>query len=488
MKRLVGLLSLSVAALVATSPQTASAIGWHRRCGGCSDTCMTYAPAGCAPVVCLDTGPVKQMHVVLVPQNVTERRMVATCEYREEQRTRVVTGYKMVQVPEQRVRVVTVPVSRTETKTIEYTVQVPVQSEQQKRYTIKVPVWREEQETYTVKAPVMKEVPEQYCVQVPVLREVPFNYTVNVPYPVTSVVNRTVANVVPVVKTRTMSYCQPVTISRTVRVDRGHWENRIEHVGAMGPVQAPGKGPVQGPMQAPGKGGEKQVAVAGPGPAQVVCRQVWVPNVVQEEISEVVPQQRTAEVQYMVYEQHYSTVPYECVCIEYRPEVRTGIKKEVVYQLEQRTRPRTMVEYVSETRTRPKKVLTFQEEERVETYPVVTYQAEKRTKEVSYTVCVPEQQTETYTVTRCEQVPEHRVENFTVCVPVPAIREVEVQVCRMVPQVVAMNVCVCPGATMAAPVNGKAMPTQAPPAKGPPPAPAKGLQASVQNPPACCGG
>src|SRR5262245_40883943 len=108
MKRMVGFLILSVAAFAALSPQTASAIGW-RRCGGCSDTCVSYAPAGCAPVVCLDTGPVKQMHVVLVPQNVIEKRTVATCEYREEQRTRVVTGYKMVQVPEQRVRVVTVP-------------------------------------------------------------------------------------------------------------------------------------------------------------------------------------------------------------------------------------------------------------------------------------------------------------------------------------------------------------------------------------------
>jgi hypothetical protein len=95
------------------------------------------------------------------------------------------------------------------------------------------------------------------------------------------------------------------------------------------------------------------------GGGQMVCRQVWVPNVINEEVSEVVSQQQTAEVQYLVYEQHYSTVPHECVCIEYRPENRTGTKKEVVYEMETRTRPRTIVEYVNESRTRNKKVLTF---------------------------------------------------------------------------------------------------------------------------------
>ena len=136
-----------------------------------------------------------------------------------------------------------VPVSRTETKTIEYTVQVPVQSEQIKTYKMKVPVWTEVQETYNVKVPVLKEIQEQYCVQVPVLQEVPFNYCVNVPYPVTNTVNKTVSTVVPVMKTRTVNYCVPTTKTRSVPVDRGHWENRVE--------QAPG-GPIQAlPRQRP---------------------------------------------------------------------------------------------------------------------------------------------------------------------------------------------------------------------------------------------
>src|SRR4051812_49611373 len=120
MKRLVWFVSSVAALWVAACPQSADAFGWHRRCGGCSDTCMSYAPAatpGCAAVpapVCLDTGPQTQLHVVLVPTYVTEKQSVCSTEYREEQRQRVVCGYRTVPVNEERVRVCMVPVSRTE--------------------------------------------------------------------------------------------------------------------------------------------------------------------------------------------------------------------------------------------------------------------------------------------------------------------------------------------------------------------------------------
>ncbi len=486
MRRLVCLVTSIAALWGAACPQTADAFGWRRRCGGCSDTCMGYAPAPgptCAapPSVCLDTGPQTQMHVVLVPTYVTEKQAVCTTEYREEQRQRVVCSYKSVPVNEERVRVYTVPVSKTETKTIEYTVQVPVQSTQTKTYKMKVPVWTEEQEKYTVMVPVIKEIQEEYCVNVPVLREVAFNYNVNVPYPVTNTVNKTVSTAVPVMKTRTVSYCVPTTKTRVCTVDRGHWENRVEHV-PSGPIQAPPQGAaVQAPSKGSEKGSEKQVPG---GPGQVVCHQVWVPNVINEEVSEVVSQPQTAEVQYLVYEQQYNTVPYQCVCIEYRPESRTGTKKEVTYQKEVRTRPRTIVEYQKETRTRPKKVLTFKEEERTETYPVVTYKPEKRTKEVSYTVCVPESRTETYTVTRCDQVPENKIENYTTRVCVPVTKEIEVQVCRMVPKVVSVTVQPCPtGCEENIPSTGKGPgPQQAPPTKG------SLTSISDPSPPKCCGG
>jgi hypothetical protein len=318
-----------------------------------------------------------------------------------------------------------------------------------------------------------------------VLQEMAFNYCVNVPYPVTNTVNKTVSTAVPVMKTRTVSYCVPTTKTKTVSVDRGHWENRVEQV-PSGPIQAPSKGAA---VQAPSKGSEKQVP--GTGPGEVVCRQVWVPNVIQEEVSETVPQQQTAEVQYMVYEQQYNTVPYECVCIEYRPETRTGTKKEVVYQKEVRTRPRTIVEYQPENRTRPKKVLSFKEEERTETYPVVTYKPEKRTKEVSYTVSVPESRTENYTVTRCDQVPDNKIETYTTRVCVPVTKEVEVQVCRMVPKVVSVTVQPCPaGCGESMPVAPGAPGKGMGPQQAPPPAPTKGSLTSVGAPaqPSCCGG
>src|SRR5262245_22314431 len=230
MRRMAWLMGLVAVGRLVACPQAATAFGGRWRCGGCSDSCMpSCAPAamaGCpAPApVCLDTGPRTEMQVVLVPTYVTETRTVCSCEYREEQRPRAVTGYKTVQVNAERGRVCMVPTTSTETKTLEYTVQVTVQSEQKKTYTMKVPVWSEQQETYNVKVPVLKEVQEQYCVTVPVLKEVPFNYTVNVPYPVTNIVNRTVSEVVPVVKTHTVSYCVPVTRTRVCPVDRGHWE------------------------------------------------------------------------------------------------------------------------------------------------------------------------------------------------------------------------------------------------------------------------
>src|SRR5687768_2412293 len=171
MRRAAWLIALVAGVYAGAFPDTASAHGRHRRCGGCSDTCFTSyvapVPAGCAAPapICLETGPVKEMHVVLVPTYVTEKQSVCATEYREEQRQRVVPGYKTVNVVEERVRVLTVPVSKTETKLVEYTVQVPVQSEQKRSYKFKVPVWTEEKETYNVKAPVLKEIQEEYCVK-----------------------------------------------------------------------------------------------------------------------------------------------------------------------------------------------------------------------------------------------------------------------------------------------------------------------------------
>jgi hypothetical protein len=353
-----------------------------------------------------------------MPTSVTEKRTVCSTAYKDEERSRVVTGYKMVPITEERVRLTTVMTPRTETKTISYTSQVAVQSEEKKSYRIKVPVWEDREESYVVKVPVLREVEEAYTVKVPVLKDVEFSYTVNVPSPVKQTGTRTVSNVVPVVKTKTVDYCVPTAHTNTTAVDRGHWEDQTADLSL---------------------GRRRRGAQT--------ARRVWVSNMVAEETPVVQQQQESAQVEYLVYEQHYAKVPYECTCIEYRPEMRTGTKQEVVYQDESRTRMRTVVDYRDETRTRVKKELTFNEEERTESYPVVAYQPQTLNKEVSFTVYVPETKTERYTVMRQEKVPDPRIETYTVRVAVPAVREVDVQVTRMIPKVVSVTVNPCGGSS-----------------------------------------
>ena len=165
-----------------------------------------------------------------------------------------------------------------------------------------------------------------------------------------------------------------------------------------------------------------------------------------EEVTEVVQQPQTSQVEYLVYEQHYQTVPHDCVCIEYRPEQRQGTKKEVAYQDEVRT-PHADRRGLSgrDSARGSRRSCRSATKQRTETYPVVSFRPERFTKEVSYTVYVPETKSETYTVTRMDQVADHRIENFTVRVPVPVVKEVDVQVTRMVPKVVAVTVNPCGG-------------------------------------------
>src|SRR5262245_6717095 len=434
MRRFAWLLGFTAAVLVTACDSTANAQLRGRRRSGCSDPNVsytyykpvTYARAGASPAVahtvqrpisqdCL-TGSWTELQVVLEPTYTTEKRTVCLTSYKDEQRTRVVSGFKTIPITEERVRVNTVMVPRTESKIIEYNNPVAMQTEEQKSYRIKVPVWTDQEETYLVKVPVLREVEETYTVKVPVLRDIQFTYTVNVPQPVTRSGTRTVSNVVPVVKTQTVNFCVPVTKTSTTSVDRGHWENQVQEVSAS-------------------RGRQPTLA----------SRRVWVPNVVNEESSAVVNQQQSTQVEYLVYEQHYTTVPYECACIEYRPENRTGTKQEVAYQDETRTRTRTVVDYQDETRTRTKKVLAFKEEDRTESYPIVSYRPERQSKEVSFTVYEPETKTETYTVTRQEQVPDHRIETYITRVAVPTIREEDVQVTRMIPKVVSVAVNPCGG-------------------------------------------
>jgi hypothetical protein len=178
-------------------------------------------------------------------------------------------------------------------------------------------------------------------------------------------------------------------------------------------------------------------AVVASAPAvRTASRQVWVPNVVTEEVPEVTSTSVTEEVAYTVYEQKSEQIPYECTYLVNRAEQRTGTRKVVEYVTETRERTRKQVNYVDETRTRTRRELSYRSETKTETYPVVTYRTDKRTKEVSYTYQIPEQVVEPYSSTRYDQVAEQVVEEYSVQVQVPTMREVQIQVCRMVPKLV----------------------------------------------------
>jgi hypothetical protein len=390
----------------------AQAGGCGSPCGGCSDPCAQSPGGYCGPL----QGPTQGMKVVLVPEYQVVKRSVCCTEYKEETRTRPVTVKKSVPVEEEKVLVETVYVPKTETKTIEYTVSVPIKEERTKQYTTTVPVWKEVQETYTVKVPQLVEVEETYSVRVPVVEDVPCNYTVMVPYADKRTVMKTVTNAVPVEKTRTITHCVPVANTSMVKKDYGCWETRLVNVpcGNCG--------------------------------TRTVCKKVWVPKIVEEEVTCVKPTYETQEVKYVTYQQTCQQVAQECASIRYMPEVRQGTKKVVKYTEETRSRKRTDVKYVEETRTRTKNVLSFEEKTHTETYPVIRYEQQTRTKEVSYTVKVPEQRVKKFNCTRYDCVPETKIQEYTVCVPVPVVKEVDVQICRMVPKVVATTdaPCGCP--------------------------------------------
>lgn len=440
-----------VAGLILAAMQV-PAHAWPRR--GCSDPCgpsyvavMTdcqsyvtgYSRTAMPPCQPIESGPATLLQVELVPTYVTEKRIVCTTEYRDEQRQRVVSVPRTIPVNEERYRVNTIMVPKTETKTIEFTATVPQQSMATKTYKIKVPVYRDVEETYTARVPVLKEVDETYTAKVPVLRDVEFTYTVNVPHPVTTTVQRTVTSAVPVVKTRTISQCTPETQGKMPAADRGHWESRLVEVAAS-------------------QGRRRGCGCC----TMVVCQRVWVPNCGANEVGSTTSGQQTVEVEYLAYEQQVTTVPYECTSICYRPESRTGTKKEVAYEDRTLSRKRTIVDYINESRTRVKKELSLQEETRSETYPVVTYSQEKKSKDLTYTIYVPESKVETYTATRQDTYQEQRIETYTARVAVPSTKEIEVQVCKMMPKVVSINIgSPCQPGSGASRVNPW-MPTQSP--------------------------
>jgi hypothetical protein len=333
-----------------------------------------YNPAptsavGCAPAplpVCAPCVKTEQ-RTVLVPQWVTECRKVPTTEIRHVEREREVIVYK--DVPE--------TVQRTRTRTV---LERQVRSHLE-TYTVRKPVMKDVEQTYTVCVPYTETKTGTRMVMKPVSKEVERKYTVSVPYCEKRIGTRTICRHV------------PVTHTRTICVDEGHWEVR-----AARPVCQPCN----------------PCAACAP-----VCKsRVWVPNMVHKH--------KTCTVDTIQKVQ----VPYEYPVHLCREEVRTRIEK----VCEMVPVPVTFQYEVHLTRT----------ENRTRTVQVCEYIPVQRTRTVNETVCVPVQKTETYCETVCHRVAVKQIRKELVCVPVCTTHDVQVRTCRLVPKTVEVQVAMRP--------------------------------------------
>jgi hypothetical protein len=196
--------------------------------------------------------------------------------------------------------------------------------------------------------------------------------------------------------TRTVCHRVPVTETRQVTRDRGHWERQI--------VEVPSRS----------CGGCGHCGGGYCGGTATVCRNVWVPNLV------------TEDVQYTRYVPQTSEQEYEYYVTVCRPETRTYTAR--------------VCNYKTETRTATVKVCEYRTETRSKTYQVCTYENQEQSRDVTYTVNVPQTQTKTFDVTSYKTVAEEKTETYRVRVPHPVQKEVDVRVCKMVPQTVTVPI------------------------------------------------
>jgi len=375
-----GYLRIGLAALlVALVAQAVQAGG---RCG--KRGCRTYAGGHCDACAAHAPEPTYVEKTVYVPKWVKEKRVVTRTEYRTEQRERRYTVYKCVPEVHEETRHYTVMVPHERTKDVEYTVCKPVWETVTKKYHVKVPVWSEEQYDYHVRVPVWRDVEK--------------TYTVMVPHREKRTGTRTVCRVVPVTKTR------------TVRRDHGHWEERHYEVPCHGCSGCGYSGVCHSGGCYPGHGCTAQCVPC----TRTVCKRVWVPNIVEE------------EVEYTCYKKVYDEQPYDYYVTVCRPEQRTRVHK--------------VCDYKTETRTGTRKVCRYQTEVREKTHKVCRHVTETRTRQVHYTEWLPEKREKTVQVTKYKRVPEERVSTYRVKVPYRVEKEVEVSVCRRVPKKIMVPV------------------------------------------------
>ena len=229
--------------------------------------------------------------------------------------------------------------------------------------------------TRTVMVPQVQTRTVNYTVHKPVWRTEEVAYTVNVPYQETRTATRQVCQMVPEVRT-----C-------TVTRDRGSWQA----------VACPTPHTVAYRGTACGADG----CATGCQDCAPATRMAWVPNLVAE------------QVQYTVMRPQYTSQPYEYTVTLCRQEQRTRPVQrcELVAEQQSREVQHTVLvpqqqEYVATEIQQIQQPYTYQvcvlkPETRTRQFQVCRMVSEQQTREVPYTVCVPQQQE--YVATEMQQ-------------------------------------------------------------------------------------
>jgi hypothetical protein len=366
---------LSVVAVVALSAGTSQA-------GDCHVVgCAPCPPPACQPA-CVPTQPTCEWEeverIVQVQEWDTETRKVQVTEYERQECERTVTVYDRVRhddkVSHEVTYYVNVPKSREETITVckpvwrdvkfKYTVCELIRDTKKCTRTVCKPVWTEVDQDCTVMVPCVEDRTDKVCVW----------------------------------------KCVPVTRTRQVCEDQGHWEERSVQVGSCNTgcytcnhcntwcnTCAP-------------------VACA-----PVTCTQkVWVPNVV------------TKDVEYTVNEWQCSKEDRTYQVTVCKPVTKTRKVKVCNW-----TTVEEEYDYV---------VCRTQQVEKIGTRKVCEMVRQEQICTINYTVCVPKTKIVEETVCRWECVPTQKVIKETVCVPVTVEKEVQVPVCRWVSKTIKVKV------------------------------------------------
>jgi hypothetical protein len=304
---------------------------------------------GCAPSDPCGS-PCGEMHyvqkTVYTPQWTTETRKVMVTQYVQEQRETTRTVYRCV----------------------------PEQHQVQRSCTVMVPEVRTKTVPVTYCKPVYRQVERQYTVQVPEWSQVERQYTVMVPHVETRQGVRQVCN-----------WVEEQVVKKVVR-DCGYWEVQMVQVPCHTGLRCCRRSKCCDPCCVP---------------TRTVCQRVWVPNLVEEDVTVTVCRPQMSE------------EPYEYQVTVCKPETRSTMVNVCQMRTEVRTAMCTVTDYETVTAER----------------------------QVSYTVCVPQERTWIQTVTTYKQVAEQVPCTYTVCVPQQVEREVQVQVCQMVAQTIQVPVC-----------------------------------------------